>query len=238
MNRPHSSCLTDQSVGEIVAVSPGLSRVFEAYQIDFCCRGGKTVREACEAGGQPLVEVVNALEKALHGFTEVEPNPGTLPPAPLIDHIVERHHGFLRRELPRLHSMAQRVAEVHGDHTPSLVEVFRTFQELFIELDSHMMKEEQVLFPAIKALASNEASEGRICGSLREPIAMMRHEHDEAGEALHHLRSLTDGYQPPGDACNTYRALFSGLAELERDLHIHIHLENAVLFPTAEALAA
>ena len=128
--------------------------------------------------------------------------------------------------------MAARVAQVHGGHTPSLVEVYEVFSGMAAELAEHMMKEEQVLFPAISTMVLGESAPMPLDG----PIACMLHEHDDAGEALARLRELTNGFTPPPEACNTYRALFAGLAELEEDLHVHIHLENSVLFPAARAL--
>ena len=159
-------------------------------------------------------------------------NPAKLPPVELADYIVARHHAFLRAELPRLQAMARRVASVHGGHTPSLLRVYEVFNALFLELDGHMMKEEQILFPAIQAMAA-----GGGAMPLDGPIACMLREHEDAGADLARLRELTHDYNPPADACNTYRALFAGLAEFEEDLHRHIHLENHVLFPAAEALA-
>lgn len=217
-----------------MAERPGRSRVFQSFQIDFCCQGSRTLAEACARKGVDLATVIELIKAE-----EVAPaapgiNPAQLPPAELIAHIVEKHHGFLRRELPRLHAMARRVAQVHGPHTPALVEVEEVFTGLFQELDSHLQKEEQILFPAILALSQN----GGAVLPLDRPIACMMHEHDDAGEALRRLRELTHGYEPPAGACNTYRALFDGLEDLEEDLHLHIHLENSVLFPAAERLAA
>ncbi len=160
-------------------------------------------------------------------------NPAELPPHELAVYIVEKHHRFLYRELPRLHAMAERVAHVHGGHTPSLIELFDVFTSIEEELASHMAKEEQVLFPAVIALSRGET----VSASLDGPIECMIHEHEQVGEYLGRLRELSDGFQPPADACNTYRALFAGLRDLEEDVHRHIHLENAVLFPAAEALA-
>ena len=234
---PTGTPIADRSVGELVAESPGLSRVFQHCKLDFCCQGSKTLREACAKKGLDLNAVIDALNKELENRPESEENPAELPPVELIDYIVEVHHGFLRRELPRLHAMAQRVAQVHGGHTPSLVEVLGVFESLFAELDSHMKKEEQILFPTIKVLAGGDTTQAApFTGPLDGPISMMRHEHDDAGAALARLRELTNDHQPPADACNTYRALFAGLADLEDDLHRHIHLENSVLFPAAEAL--
>ena len=159
-------------------------------------------------------------------------NPALLPPVELAGYIVETHHTYLRSELPRLHAMTRRVAQVHGGHTPSLVEVDEVFGAMADELAGHMMKEEQILFPAIAAM-----SQGGAVMPLDGPIACMLHEHDDAGAALSRMRELTNGFTPPAEACNTYRALFAGLLELEDDLHRHIHLENSVLFPAALAMA-
>jgi regulator of cell morphogenesis and NO signaling len=122
---------------------------------------------------------------------------------------------------------------VHGGHTPSLVEVHEIFVAMAEELSGHLQKEEQILFPAIVAMAEGKAH----AMPLESPIACMLQEHDDAGDAISRLRELTHGFTPPPEACNTYRALFAGLAELEEDLHRHIHLENSVLFPSALAMA-
>lgn len=230
---PPGTPLEDRTVGEIVAERPAHSRIFQAFGIDFCCQGGRTLREACEKKGVALTTVVEQLEAAMRGTPEPEENPANLPPAELVAHIVNTHHQFLKDEIPRVLAMAARVAQVHGGHTPSLVKVLEVYQRMAEELASHLMKEEQMLFPAIVRLAGGEASVMPLDG----PIACMLHEHDDAGADLEELRALTNGFVPPPEACNTYRALFAGLAEMETDLHRHIHLENAVLFPIALALA-
>jgi regulator of cell morphogenesis and NO signaling len=231
---PAGTPLPQRTVGELVAERPNRSRVFQAFGLDFCCQGGRTLAAACEGKGVPLATVIEQLEAELADQTVPAQNPADLPAAELCEYIVTTHHGFLRREFPRLRTMAARVAQVHGGHTPTLVEVFDVFQGLEAELASHMMKEEQILFPAILKLTQGQ----RDVMPLDGPIACMLHEHDDAGTNLARLRTLTHGFQPPTEACNTYRALFAGLADLEADLHRHIHLENAVLFPTAQALAA
>lgn len=230
---PPGTALEDRTVGEIVAERPAQSRVFQSYGIDFCCQGGRTLREACEKKGVALDAVVEQLEAELRGKPAPEWNPADLPPAELAAYIVETHHQYLKDEMPRLMAMAARVAQVHGGHTPSLVTVYEIYQGMAQEMTNHMMKEEQMLFPAITRLAAGES----VAMPLDGPIAVMLHEHDDAGADLEKLRKLTDGFVPPPTACNTYRALFAGLAEMETDLHRHIHLENAVLFPTALALA-
>ena len=230
---PPGTALPDRTVGELVAERPGRSRIFQSFSIDFCCQGGRTLREACERKGVPVTTVVEQLEAEQAEKTASANNPAQLPVAELADYIFQKHHQFLWNELPRLHAMAQRVAHVHGGHTPSLVELFEVFCHLEEELTTHLMKEEQILFPAIVDMVEDPAKSI----SLDGPIACMLHEHSEAGDALAKLRELTNGFQPPPEACNTYRALFAGLRDLEDDLHRHIHLENSVLFPQARAMA-
>jgi regulator of cell morphogenesis and NO signaling len=224
--------MSDRTVGELVAEQPGRSRVFQDLGLDFCCQGSRTLREACERKGIRLEEVVERLGG--EGTEKADAvNAESLPPSALIDYIITVHHEFLREELPRLHGMAQRVAHVHGGHTPSLREVLVVFESLFVELDSHMAKEEQILFPAIRVMAGGSG----VAFPLDGPIACMMQEHADADAAVEKLRALTGGFQPPAEACNTYRALFAGLADLDRDLHRHIFLENEVLFPAAARLA-
>lgn len=234
INSPAGTPLAERTVGEIVAQNPNLSRVFQAHGIDFCCQGGRTLQEACARKEVDLATMEAQIEAGLAEPVAEHENPAHLPPVELIDHIVSKHHGFLRDELPRLHEMSARVARVHGEHTPTLVEVFEVFSKMSEELANHMMKEEQILFPAIRAMVSGGGLPVRLDG----PVACMLQEHDDAGAALARMRELTNGFTPPMDACNTYRALFAGLTELESDLHCHIHLENSVLFPQAMAMAA
>ena len=230
---PDGTPLLERTVGELVAERPGRSRIFQGAGIDFCCQGGRTLREACDLKGLPSALIVGKLESELEDKAPPVQNPAELPSHELAAYIVETHHGYLRRELPRLHAMSERVAQVHGGHTPSLFEVFQIFVGMEQELTSHMMKEEQILFPAVVAMSLGEAAPMPLDG----PIACMIYEHDEVGAALTRMQVLTHGYQSPADACNTHRALFAGLRELEEDLHRHIHLENSVLFPAARAMA-
>ncbi|HVK57822.1 MAG TPA: iron-sulfur cluster repair di-iron protein [Candidatus Kapabacteria bacterium] len=229
---PPGTPLLDRTVGELVAERPGRSRVFQNFGIDFCCQGARTLRQACEGKNVSSDSVVEQLEAELQDKAAPKENPAELPIPELVDFIVKTHHGFLWRELPRLHAMSARVAQVHGGHTPSLVEVFEVFTGLEGEMVSHMKKEEEILFPTVVAMSRNEVPPV----PLDDPISCMMHEHESSGQALERLRELTHGFRPPPEACNTYRALFAGLHDLEEDLHRHIHLENAVLFPTAQAL--
>ena len=224
--------MPDRTVGEIVAENPSQARVFQVFGIDFCCQGGRTLKEACEKKSVDLGTVLDQLEAAKAAPLDPKGNPAKLQPAELIDYIIDTHHDFMRTELPRIDAMAERVATVHGEHTPSLIMVLAVFREMARELSDHMMKEEQILFPAIQSLATGHGDVMPLDG----PVACMLQEHEDAGDALKRLRELSHGFTPPEGACNTYRALFAGLAELEEDLHRHIHLENSVLFPAAQAM--
>jgi regulator of cell morphogenesis and NO signaling len=153
----------------------------------------------------------------------------------LIDHIVSSHHDYLRRELPRLAALARKVEGAHAPRHRELHELREVFDALREELTFHMLKEEKILFPVIKRLEAAAELPELHCGSVINPILVMEHEHADAGAALARLRAVTCGYTPPADACATYRALFEGLAELEVDLHRHIHEENNILFPRARA---
>lgn len=230
---PPGTPLVDRTVGELVAERPGRSRIFQAFGIDFCCQGGRTLREACERRAIAPEAVAEQLEAEAEDKAAPVSNPAELPIDELANYIVTTHHAFLRGELSRLRMMAERVAQVHGGHTPSLVDIYRIFSSMAVELSMHILREEDVLFPAIIALSRGES----MPASLDSPIACTIHEHEEAGAALARLRELSNGFQPPVDACNTYRALFAGLHDLEEDLHRHIHLENSVLFPAAEAMS-
>jgi regulator of cell morphogenesis and NO signaling len=231
---PAGTPWAERTVGELVAENPARSRVFQKHQIDFCCQGGRTLSEACRKKGLSVEAVVGQLldeaPGAGNGGSGTEP--ANLPPHELTAHLVRVHHDFLRAELPRLQAMADRVARVHGGHTPSLLEVRRVFTELAEELTCHLMKEEMVLFPAIESLSLT----GNGPASLDGPLACMRHEHADAETAVETLRSLTHHFTPPPEACNTYRALFAGLRDLADDLQRHIQLEETVLFPIAERL--
>ncbi len=222
------------TVGAIVARRPALSRVFEQEGIDYCCGGKKALDEVCREKGVDPAGLLAKLEASASALTD-EPvvDAAAMSLAELADHIEETHHAYLRRELPRLDAMTEKVASVHGEKDARLAEIRRTFLTLSDELTSHMMKEEQILFPMIRRLDASKTAPAFHCGSLANPIAQMEHEHDEAGSALERLRTLTDGYTPPEWACNTYRAMLDGLAHLERDMHQHVHKENNVLFPRA-----
>lgn len=224
----------DATVGELVSESPGRSRVFEKYGIDYCCGGKKPLSEACAAKEISLDTILEDLAEwdtlqtgkhcddfASMGLEE------------LANHIVATHHAYVATEMPRLEAMAEKVEKAHGASDERLADLTTVVHALAAELAPHMMKEEQVLFPIIRKLAHSDTPLSSPCGSIANPIAAMEADHDNAGNNLKRMRRLTDDYTPPDWACNTYRALLEGLREFELDLHQHIHKENNILFPKA-----
>jgi regulator of cell morphogenesis and NO signaling len=223
------------TVADIAAAIPSSVRVFQRHGIDFCCGGRTPLGLACEEQGAPFAEVVRAIEASAAEPTRDHRDWSQEPLRALIDHIVATYHEPLREDLPRLESMAAKVRHVHGVTAPHLARLEAIVCELSAELRAHMRKEEQVLFPAIRTL-----EEGEVCLGvpLSAPIAAMEGEHDHAGLLLAELRSITDEYAAPIWACETFRALYHGLSELESAMQIHVHLENNILFPRALALGA
>lgn len=227
-------------VGDIVAKHPRAAHVFEKHRIDYCCGGDRPLGDACEAAGVSGQAVLAEVRQ-----TVLEPSPdrdwtsATL--AELVAHIVSAHHAYLHAELPVLDDRLQKVLAVHGArHGTTLEPLSHAFAGLRLELEPHLDKEEQVLFPAIvraeQAAHDPKGVRDGVASRLRRPIAVMEQEHESAGRALNVMRGVTIDYSVPEDGCATYRALFDGLVRLEADLHRHIHLENNILFPRAIGL--
>jgi regulator of cell morphogenesis and NO signaling len=229
------------TVGELASRSLAAVRILEEHGIDYCCQGRRSLDEACrEKGIDPgaLISEVSAAEaspdRSARDWTQA-------PLAELVEHILTAHHFYLRGELPLLERRLAAVLDAHQErHGEMLRALAAVFAALKAELESHMGKEEVILFPFVvraeRMVNSGLWSSPPPFGSVRNPILVMEHEHDSAGRALEKMRALTGGYAPPPEACNTWRALYDGLAALERDLHVHIHLENNILFPRALAM--
>jgi regulator of cell morphogenesis and NO signaling len=228
---------SDRPVGQFAAEFPASVRVFEKHGIDFCCGGQIPLSDACARKGLDPAAVLGEIDQAIQTPAE-DPTDWLAAPLPaLIDHILDTHHAFMKAQLPRVAALLAKVLAAHGDrHGEMLRGVTSVYGGMKAELDGHLAKEEMVLFPMVRSLSSGAPSGSFHCGSVRNPIRVMCTEHDSAGEALVQLRRLTDNYTPPGDACNTFRAVYFDLQEMERDLHRHIHLENNILFPRAIAL--
>lgn len=226
----------DHTVGSIVRDYPALSRLFEQAKVDYCCGGQRTLGEACRQRGLDPQRFLAQLEAYAASEIVPEVNLAALSLTELADHIERIHHAYLHEELPRLERIVTKVAAVHGDKEPRLKQMKDTFLALSAELTTHLMKEEQVLFPMIRQLEASDTLPGFHCGTVVNPISRMIVEHDGTGVALAQLRQLTDDFTPPEWACNTYRALFDALLTFEQDMHQHIHKENNVLFPQAALL--
>jgi regulator of cell morphogenesis and NO signaling len=219
------------TVGQLVTERPSRARIFETFGIDYCCGGKKPLAQAIAESGldeKIVLGVLEALDTQAPG-ADRDWSKATI--TELADHIEQTHHAYLKIELPRLHSLVTKVAIRHGELRPQLVELARVYARFQEELQSHMHKEEAVLFPICRKLEAGRGPQS--CGSVTNPIAVMIREHDDAGDALKQMRELTDDYTPPPDACNTYRALFDSLRQLELDMHRHVHKENSILFPKA-----
>lgn len=229
-------------IRDIVTADFRAAAVFHSHHIDFCCGGARQLGEACRAAGADTQAVLAELTRACSDPASTVPNFAVWTPNELIDYIVTKHHAYVRDALPTIAAHTQKIARVHGERHPELVDVERLFGAIVEDMTSHMAKEEQILFPFIEALAG-AAAQGRPApaapfGSIANPIRMMEMEHETAGGAMARIRELTHGYQEPADGCTTYTITLRELDAFEQDLHAHVHLENNVLFPRAIALQA
>jgi regulator of cell morphogenesis and NO signaling len=224
------SVSTARTVRELALEIPEATRIFEKLGIDYCCGGDKSLDEACAARNLSPEEVLDSLELAdeTARTKQKDRNWQTEPLAEVIDHITDTHHKYTREEIARLGPLFDKVVSVHGKNHPELQHVRAVFHSLAQELTMHMMKEERVLFPHIVRMEESVIQKEPVLpapfGTVQNPVAMMMHEHDSAGDALRVMRQASAGYMPPGDACVSYQALYRALADFEKDLHQHIHL--------------
>ncbi len=228
--------IATQTLGNIVAGNFKAASVFEKYHLDFCCGGKHTLAKACTDKNISLQAVTEELNSIEEGRPTVKPF-NLMSPSELIGYILIHHHFYVRQIMPQILQHLEKVATKHGDNFPYMKKVFSIFQEVNIEMLHHMQKEEQILFPIIKAAA--EAT-GANANALKEKIAMivgvMESEHESAGGSMAAIRALTNNYEPPFDACNTFKVSLAELKDFEEDLHRHVHLENNILFPEAVGL--
>lgn len=225
-----------RSVGELVLEKPSRSKVFEKVGLDYCCKGHEALGTACQQKGIAVDSVVTALQAMDVEVAQDEDRSWMKDIPTAVDHIVQIHHNYTKEALPRLLFLTGKVAKVHGDEDARLIELDRAFQNFAKETFEHLAKEEEMLFPMFLALAKGER--WPMPPTVQMPIARMLEEHLQHGENLELFRHLTDGFVPPPGACNSWRAMLDGLAELEYDLHRHIHKENSWLYPAAVELEA
>lgn len=221
-------------IGAMVAEDFRTAAVFKKYGIDFCCKGGRTISDACEKKGideQKIYEEIENLPKSGGANIDFTSWPLDL----LADYVEKTHHRYVEEKTPVLQVFLDKLCKVHGERHPELFEIRELFDESAKDLAAHMKKEELILFPfvrnMIKAQQTGEALRQPHFGTVENPVNMMQHEHTVEGERFEKITQLTDGYTPPEDACNTYKVAFAMLQDFENDLHTHIHLENNILFP-------
>ena len=227
--------LNEKTVGEIVTDDFRTSAIFKEAGIDFCCGGQQTVKEACIEKGineNDLVERINNLNEE-----EISPplNYKDWDVPFLIDYIVNNHHKYVVKTLPDLVFYTQKIASVHGEHHPELIDIYNKIAAITVELTSHLKQEEEVLFQVVKSEIQNPTEKSKEI--IKTEIYRMLGEHDFAGRTLDNINQISGGYQVPEDGCNTYQVTFKLLRQFEDDLHIHVHLENNILFPRALKLA-
>lgn len=232
----------ETSVSEIVTSDFRAASVFEGFGIDFCCGGRRTLGEACRERKVNPQDVLAKVNEACERNDARTPRFAEWGADALVTYIVRHHHAYVRRVLPAIVAHTRKVLAAHGGRHPELKEIAAIFDAVADEMTTHMMKEEDVLFPYIEklelAVRLGEPTPHAMFGSVERPIAMMEDEHESAGVAMERIRQLTKNYALPDGACTTYAVCFKELEEFERDLHVHVHLENNVLFPKARALAA
>jgi regulator of cell morphogenesis and NO signaling len=228
--------VSDETVADIARQFPHAVPVFKKLHIDFCCNGNRLFTEVCKEAGlipeEIKLQIVQSTEKPPIHFRADDWSASFL-----VDYILQNHHTYVKRTIPQLEALLAKVESVHGNEHPEIHAIHTCFVSLAEELLGHMQKEEQMLFPIIKQLVKHKDS-GEAIGSfpfqtIRNPIAVMENEHAGAGEDMENIRRLTNNFNPPADACQSYRLLYKLLEEFEDDLHQHVHLENNLLFPKA-----
>jgi len=228
--------LEEQIIGELVAQNYKTASVFKKFKIDFCCNGNRTISEACERKKLDPSQLINELRNTIINVEQnIDFNSWELDL--LADYIEKTHHRYVLTKIEEIKPYLNKVTRVHGEHNPELKEIEILFNQSAQELSQHLQKEEMILFPFIRNMVNSKMEEKPLFfphfGTVENPIAMMKHEHQNEGERFEKIAGLSNNYTPPSHACNTYRVTFALLKEFEDNLHQHIHLENNILFPKA-----
>ena len=233
---------SETKVNEIALSSPAARHILEDAGIDYCCGGGKSLRDACARANVQADQLLWQLRQNSEKVSSEESRWERAPLAELTKHIRERHHQYVRDAIPHLRALLAKIREKHGSGHRELGEIEKLFGDVAREMLMHMQKEEQILFPSIDAMEraanGNGAVEPPFFQTVKNPIYSMMQEHDSAGALVRQIREQSSGFKAPADACTSYQAAYQGLVEFEKDLHLHVHLENNILFPRAVELEA
>lgn len=233
---------SQKQIGQFVAEDFRTAAVFSNYGIDFCCKGDRTVEEVCSKNKIDIDELLTKLEDVQSSNNQQTIDYKSWPLDLLAEYIEKKHHRYVEEKTPVLRQFLDKLCKVHGQRHPELLEITALFIGCSKELAAHMKKEELILFPFIKRMVKAQSDGSQIESpqfhTVENPIAMMKDEHEAEGERFRKIAELTDNYTPPADGCNTYKVTFAMLEEFEKDLHLHIHLENNILFPEAIKLEA
>lgn len=224
---------SDTIIGDLVASDYRAATIFKRNKIDFCCQGGRTIEQACSHKHISQDFLIEQLESAMREQIASTPDFNSWPIDLLSDYIEKKHHRFVRQSIEDITPFLAKVARVHGERHPELLEVEALFNGAAVELTKHMYQEENVVFPYVRKMMSESNDDKPSMKTVQHPISQMMQEHDVEGERFRKIAELTDNYNPPSDACNTYRVTLALLRDFEDDLHQHIHLENNILFPKA-----
>jgi regulator of cell morphogenesis and NO signaling len=227
----------ETKVKDIALSNPAARQILEDAGLDYCCGGGKSLREACLHADVPAEEMLKRLRENSKYVSPDEANWESAPLGDLTRHIRERHHRYVREAIARIQPLLDRVEAKHGKNHSEIADIRKLFTEVGREMIMHMQKEEQILFPYIdaleKATSAHSSVEPPFFQTVRNPINAMMKEHDAAGELVKQIRKASSEYTAPADACTSYKALYQDLRQFEADLHQHVHLENNILFPRA-----
>lgn len=223
-------------IGEVVARFPGASNIFKEYKIDFCCGGNRSLALVVEQQKLNEEEVLSKLNEAYEAAQKLRQDQRNWQEASsseIIEFVVNTHHAYLVKELPLLSEFVTKIMRVHGPNHPELGQLHRLFHSLKLELEQHLVKEEEILFPLVREYEANPTEENRATAFAK--LNELENEHEQAGDLLKEMRAITNDYTLPEGACRTYTLTFHKLAELESDMFEHIHLENNILFPRLNA---
>lgn len=221
---------SELTVAQLAIAQPGALAVFTKYNIDYCCGGHRSLTEACHRVGLNPEKILTEINQTSPADSTQALRFDNWSSILLVDFIVENHHAFVRRAIPELELLLEKVCDRHGNDSLELLQIREAFLDLSEELISHMEKEENILFPAIKRLESESTENNPIQRIIQAPITAMEDEHETAGDLVKRIRSLSSNYTPPDFACPTFQVTYQKLKEFDNDLMRHIHLENNILF--------